>query len=638
MAIEGNDEVSDREILSRLALEAESGAGWSDDLYLEESLYERDVPRIPRIYRALGYYEATVDGVDLSWTPDGRGVSLTFRVTEGPATRVASVDIVGIESLSYRAAREVREAILLEEGDVLTEEAWDETLAGIRRVLRRHGYPRPDVRGRVGVDSVARRAVAEIRVETGPVARFGRVTIGGLDTIPEPPIRGEIDVVPGALYDASEIELARRSLVSLGVFSSVTIEESIVQGGGAAEASPDAPAAGVGDEATAPAAAGPPAGPTDRADLHFALDEGSMQRLRAGFGFSTEQGRQAAELSAIWEHRNLWGGLRHLRWANRLGWAFNLADLVDLGPFGTTALSFRQPNRSDLRLAFLSSLKYEALPISNEYSTHAIQARVGAERRSRDGVYAFGLHNGVRWVDLWNIREGAVVVDRPYLLGLIDATFTLDLRDDPVEPSSGHFLSLLARVGLDPTGGEYDGDVARDQYRYALLRPDLRGYYRLHERLVLALRVTASFAFPIGSDALVPPDERVFAGGANSVRGYPFHAIGTWRTCEDAGATCTPPPAPGGNVSWLFSAELRIDIVGDLSAAIFFDAGNVIDGAFTTVYDASGSVFHPSVGAGVRYRTAVGPVRLDIGVPLQADPRIGDVPVVAFQLTFGEAF
>ncbi|MBN1769831.1 MAG: BamA/TamA family outer membrane protein, partial [Deltaproteobacteria bacterium] len=222
---------------------------------------------------------------------------------------------------------------------------------------------------------------------------------------------------------------------------------------------------------------------------------------------------------------------------------------------------------------------------------------------------------------------------------------TLDLRDDPLQTREGHYVSLLLRLGIDPSGGAYDHDPERDFYRYVLVKQDLRGYYRLHERLTLVLRVATGFVLPFGDESLAPPDERLFSGGANSIRGYPYRRIGTWFSCPDDDPDCVErvpaghvvPPA-GGNTLWEFSAELRVQIVGGLSAAAFFDAGNVLDGAFSTVYPESISQVHPSVGAGLRYQTAVGPIRLDLAVPLQDDPRLADVGPVSFHLTIGEAF
>jgi translocation and assembly module TamA len=301
-------------------------------------------------------------------------------------------------------------------------------------------------------------------------------------------------------------------------------------------------------------------------------------------------------------------------------------------------LTFRQPSATDLRLAFVTSLKYEAVPTANNYSTQTIQARIGGERTFRDRTLSLGLHNGVRWVDLWNIAPGATVKDVPYLLYLLDFTLTLDLRDDPLQTRQGYFVSLLLRLGVDPTGGYYDSDPQRDYYRYFLVKADVRGYYPLQERVTLVLRAAATLILPFGESSLCPPDERLFSGGANSVRGFPYHAIGTWKTCAAGDTGCVAPPPPGGNTLWEASVELRVRVIGDFSVAAFFDAGNVLDGAFSTAFPASSRAFHPTVGAGIRYQTGIGPLRFDVGVPLQGDSRIQPFSAVAFQFTLGEAF
>ncbi|MBI5500552.1 MAG: BamA/TamA family outer membrane protein [Deltaproteobacteria bacterium] len=637
MEVEGNEGVSDREILDRLALVAEDGYAWSDERYLDEVLFERDAPRVARIYRAFGYYHARLDAVGLRWTPDGSGVVLTFHVTEGAPAVLETLTVTGLDRLPPVARREAQDAIRVAEGEVIAEDDWDATKEGVRRALRNNGFPSPTVAGTVRIDDDADTAAAELVIDAGPLADFGEVRISGLESVPEPPIRGEIGIEPGETFSAARLDDARAALVNAGIFSSIEVTEVPLESAEPPSAGAGSGAGGVpGESAALPAV-----------DIGVELAEGDMQRLKVGVGFATEQGRQQAEVTGTYEHRNLFGGLRRLQWKNRFGWAFDLGAIdtaggrVDLGPFGSTVLNFRQPDESDLRLAVLASLKYEAEPTASDYSTQAIQARVGAERTFRDRTLSMGLFNGLRWVDLWNVQAGASVADVPYLLYLLDFTTTLDLRDDPLAPHDGHYVSALLRLGIDPTGGEYqDGDDARDFYRYFLLQGDLRGYYGLHERVTLVLRVAAGIIVPFGGAALAPPDERFFSGGANSVRGLPYNAVGAWRGCPEdpPDPACVQPPL-GGNTQWEMSAELRVRVWGDLSAAVFFDAGNVVDGFFSSVYPASTTrLFHPTVGAGLRYLTPVGPVRFDVGVPLQTDVRLADLPPVAFQLTLGEAY
>ncbi|MBN1772676.1 MAG: hypothetical protein JXB32_15510, partial [Deltaproteobacteria bacterium] len=410
MEVEGNDGVSDDELLARLALEAEDGYAWSDERHLDSMLFERDVPRIARIYRALGYYHAALDAVSLRWAVEGDGVVLTFHVTEGPPTVLERLTLTGLEDLPPMVQVDLRAALRIAEGRRLTEDDWDATKDGLHRALRDSGYPTPRVEGTVHIDLEADTATAELRLEPGAPADFGEVLIDGLEEVPEPAIRAELGIEPGDGYSTADVDDARDALVAAGLFSAVEL----------AEVTRDPGTEGA---------------PVDRGvvDLNVHLEEGNMQRLKLGGGLATEQERQQAELTARWEHRNLFGGLRRIVWANRFGWAFNFGDLenIDLGPFGGTSLTFRQPHEDDLRLAFLASLKYEAEPVSPEYSTHAVQARVGAERTFRDRIWSLGLHNGVRWVDLWNVTNPDAVAEVPYLLYLLDAILTLDLRDDP---------------------------------------------------------------------------------------------------------------------------------------------------------------------------------------------------------------
>ena len=105
----------------------------------------------------------------------------------------------------------------------------------------------------------------------------------------------EVGVETGEVFSAARIDDAREALVQAGVFSSIEVTETPVESAA-----------------------------TPTVDLDVQLSEGDMQRLKFGVGFATEQGRQQAEVTARYEHRNLFGGLRRLQWANRFGWAFDV--------------------------------------------------------------------------------------------------------------------------------------------------------------------------------------------------------------------------------------------------------------------------------------------------------------------------
>jgi translocation and assembly module TamA len=127
-----------------------------------------------------------------------------------------------------------------------------------------------------------------------------------------------------------------------------------------------------------------------------------------------------------------------------------------------------------------------------------------------------------------------------------------------------------------------------------------------------------------GADlADIPANWRFYAGGAGSVRGYPYNNLG--------------PTGPfglavvGGRSLFAASAELRVKVTDTIGFVPFFDAGN----AFATSFPNFSESLATSVGVGLRYYTAIGPIRADVAFPL--DRRDARGPV-ALYVSIGQAF
>ena len=119
----------------------------------------------------------------------------------------------------------------------------------------------------------------------------------------------------------------------------------------------------------------------------------------------------------------------------------------------------------------------------------------------------------------------------------------------------------------------------------------------------------------------LPADKRLYAGGSGSVRGYAYQRAGPIDQFD---------VPVGGRSSLEFGAELRTRITPTIGLVPFIDAGNV----YPTNYPDNGSLFY-SAGLGVRYYTAIGPIRLDLAFPI-AKPATDK----AFQIyiSVGQAF
>lgn len=236
------------------------------------------------------------------------------------------------------------------------------------------------------------------------------------------------------------------------------------------------------------------------------------------------------------------------------------------------------------------------------------------------------------------VRASNLVVDpslvplysRPVRVGLPSLTYTRDTRDDPIDSHNGTYNSFDTGVAAGAFGSEA---------AFGRFLGQNTSYHSFHaKRWVFARTLRLGLAEPFGSTLSLPLPERFFAGGGNSLRGFALNQAGP----RDP---ITGEPI-GGNAMVLNSFELRTPgvplpwIGNTLSFVFFHDAGNVFASATdmlhhlgqwnqpnrglclqatTTAQSASNCNFNyvsQSVGGGLRYRTPIGPVRLDLGYNL----------------------
>jgi outer membrane protein assembly factor BamA len=221
-------------------------------------------------------------------------------------------------------------------------------------------------------------------------------------------------------------------------------------------------------------------------------------------------------------------------------------------------------------------------------------------------------------------------------LSTISATVARDTRDDPLEPQRGTFVAADATISGRAIGSEV-----------GFTKTFLQGfvYKQLgHPRLVFAggARVGIARAFlrlvqtadENGNPTIVPvrdlpASERFFTGGESTIRGYALDSVGAPETLTASGFP------KGGDADIVLNAELRLPIRGDIGGVLFVDGGNV----FARASDLDLSRLRGSVGVGARYRSPIGPIRLDVGFKL--DRRvIGTAlePRYAVHFSIGQAF
>ena len=211
-----------------------------------------------------------------------------------------------------------------------------------------------------------------------------------------------------------------------------------------------------------------------------------------------------------------------------------------------------------------------------------------------------------------------------------------DTRDDLLEPQRGTLMSadgtFAARVYGSQVG--YTKTFLQGFYYHRLGRPRL--VFAGGARLGLARPFTRETQ-QIGADGTIetvlitdlPASERFFAGGDTTIRGYALDSVGERETISPQGFPI------GGNALVILNAELRTPVWRDVGAAFFIDGGNV----FAHASDFNLGDLRGGVGFGLRYRSPIGPIRLDLGFKLDRRVVAGRLePRTAIHFSIGQAF
>ncbi|MBN2125566.1 MAG: BamA/TamA family outer membrane protein, partial [Deltaproteobacteria bacterium] len=201
-----------------------------------------------------------------------------------------------------------------------------------------------------------------------------------------------------------------------------------------------------------------------------------------------------------------------------------------------------------------------------------------------------------------------------YSLAFLPMNLEWDTSNDLLDPSRGGRLGMEAIPFLDVSGEGLD--FIKNRARYAR-------YFQVSESpwVVLAGRATAGAISGAGRDE-IPADERFYAGGGGSIRGYAYQSVGPYRDGNPV----------GGSSLLELSLELRTKVSDRLGMVAFLDGG----GVFKELNPDPEEELLWGSGLGFRYFTPIGPLRFDVGVPLDRREGIDD----AFQIyvTLGQAF
>lgn len=535
-------------IQQRLSILAYGNEGGEDEAEIRR-LHRRAEADIREALQAFGYYGPAVRG---RLSGAGTRWSAVYTVDVGEPTRLQTVKLqLAGEGRELPALTEAVADTRMRAGARLEHAAYEQTKVALARAAYDNGFLDARFTAHLlRVDPAQRRADVELVLDTGPRYYFGEVVVEQEGLEPEF-VRRYVPIRTGEVFEPARLLQAQFSLSDLGYFATVEVQPH-------RERAVDR-----------------------RVPVTITTTPRAPRRYDVTAGYGTDTGARVG-LGA--EFRRIGGSGHRLRTDLRVSEIKNsiLADYrIPLG------------NRAAENLGFAAGYTDEKLEdgFSRYYDLATTLSRTPGDWQRQ--VYLKFRHEQSLAPDTG--------LDTTKLL-LPGLTLSRGEMDDAIHARLGWSLFL------DLHGGN---QYVLSDVSFAQARVLLRGALPIGERARFLMRAELG-ASALGEDfSDLPPSQRFYAGGDQSVRGYSYRSLGP----KDADGKVI-----GGQYLSTYSAELEYRIWGNWGAAVFADAGGADD-------DPSPALF-VGVGAGVRYRAPIGTVQVDLAHPLDGDengvrPHIG---------------
>jgi translocation and assembly module TamA len=499
-------------------------------------------------------------------------LTVTLEAQPGVQYRFASVDLPGL-SAAGEDADALRKAFAVKAGDTVDAEQVIAAGIALKVALGEEGFATAEVgEQQIEIDHETQSASLVLPVTPGPVARFGAIHVSGKPPFGSKHVQTIARFKRGDRFERSEVDDLRRALVATGLVSTAEVRVVPADGGRIANI-----------------------------DVH--LEPAPVHTIAGELGYGTGEGIRA---EASWQHRNFINPEGALTLRGVLGTREQLA---------SAQLRRNNFRGRDRVLNLLVSASHSDL---QAYEAKTALLSASLERQTN-----------IIWPKKWTWSFGADLIatdergvfdptltksTKTFFIAAAPATLYYDGSDDLLNPTRGFRLGGRLSPEISAHGGSF---------AYAKAQIDASYYQPVSDSTVAAGRIRLGTI--VGARSFeIAPSRRFYAGGGGSVRGYGYQELGPQDVDGDP---------IGGRSLAEFSLEARIRLKafgGNFGVVPFLDGG-------TLSRKSTPDLTHWQFGAGLgfRYYSSFGPIRVDVGTPL--NHRSGHA-AVAVAVSLGQAF
>jgi outer membrane protein insertion porin family len=526
----------------------------SAGIFKEEAL-QKDVEKLMAYYYYQGYIKATVSNPTV--THEGKDIFISIPVEEGDRFNIGTVDLTGDLILPRESLAKDLQAI---EGKVFSSNYLNKDMVNLRELYADKGYANVDISPLTSIHDEQKTVDITYDIAQGEKVYFEKINITGNNRTRDKVIRREVRVAEGDLYSTGKIKRSQQELENLGYFKKVNLTT----------------AAGSS---------------SSKLNLNVEVEEKPTGSISFGAGYSSVD-------SLV--------GMIQFSQENFRGKGQRFDVSAQLGGTNRFMFSFTEPWFRDTRW----SAGFDLYNMERWYEDFDSESTGGGVRLGHPvGEYTkFNFGYEYETVDVTNVDDDAAVEileqEGTTTVGAFNAGIIRNTLDNRFTPRKGTLNSIsgkFAGLGGDSSFTTFIASSSR--------------YFPLPWETAFMIRGTIGYIFDYGGDE-IPIFEKFFLGGLDSLRGFEERSVGPRVKRSEYNRFITDPndyDVVGGEKELFFNFEYIFPIVksAGIRGDIFFDTGNA--------YRQSESYFsdmRKSVGAGIRWQSPFGPLRVEWGLNL----------------------
>jgi len=599
IAFEGNKAFSTSELKDQIATKEEWVFSFITNRgVLDRDMLTNDVAMLSQHYNDNGYVEHKVDDPVIVRARDG--LEVVFRIHEGPQYRVGKVEIGGelIED-----GRQMLKSVKLTTGQIFRGSRLREDITMLSEMYSNKGFAFVQVDPVTNIDQAKKNVNVALVISKGPPVYFNRVLVAGNTKTRDKVVRRELLAGEQELFSGTKITQSRNALQRSGYFEDVQVTTKKTN-------------------------------QPDTVDVLVDVKEGPTGTFQVGGGYSSGDGflfnANVSEKNLMGKGQGVTGNFSI--GSSRQDFIVNVNDPYFLDSKMGLGIDGFKTNREytdfdEKKLGFGINTTYPLKDFRMPFFGRPRAARnLGSDELASNAAPT-----------MWDYMRGGVSYDLTHenidgvsdnaaksikdeagksLTSSVTPGLSYDSRDHffaPTEGTKSAFAIKMAGLGGDTRFIKSD---VTGRWHYPLLKdPKWGGNW------VLALGGQLGYGVGLaernnGAKDL-PLFERYFLGGINSVRGFAERSLGprAGSNCDTNGENCKSTEVIGGAKALVLNSEILFPIMEQygVRGVAFFDMGNAFE-------DFSFGDLRKSVGAGVRWMSPFGPLRVELGFPLNKKP------------------